>query len=157
MLIFILAVIAIFLGTRLLQTQDESISPAAPESRPAAQVPEDQLEACVALTFSIGTDASPSAEASPSLSPSPSPSAESSPPASSSPSPSPSQGTQAASSPSPSPSSASLAQSESTSTPAPVKTSTPTPKLPDAGVGIPTIVATGAGLILLIGAVLLAI
>jgi len=128
-----LGAIAIVTAIRLYQIGEQPVAPTAPTSRPRAIETEEEEEertptqACT-LNFNVqAAETSPSP--SPTLSPSPSPS--------SSPSPSPSL--------SPSP------------TPSPRLSPSPSPRveLPEAGIALPTIIATLGGIILILIGLLL--
>ena len=122
-----LAGVAVFTAIRLYQLREESVAPTAPTSEPAAA---QTVSSCTQLAFTLTVE-----------SPSPSPSGSESPSPTSSPT------TGPTSSPTDSPTSS----PSSTSSP----TTTTEPSLPEAGVSYPTIIGVGAGILVILGSLLL--
>ena len=127
-----LAGVAVFTAIRLYQLRQESVSPAAPTSQPAAAAP----VSCNALAFKLTTPAG-----SPTSTPSGSPTA--------TPTGSPT------STPSGSPTDTPTATATATATA--TSSSTAEPELPDAGVAYPTIIGGAAGILLILISLALAL
>jgi hypothetical protein len=130
--------------------------------------PQDNSEACVALSFSLASTPTPSPSSTPtpsaSATPTPSPTVTPTPSPSTTPTPTPTvtptPGT--TSSPTPTPTKTPTPSGSATATPRPTAlakapTPTPEPQLPPAGVPLPTIFGIVAGLLLISGAILLAL
>lgn len=123
----ILAGVAVYTAIRLYQLRQEAVAPTAPEESEAAA---PITEECSQLVFTITQESpSPSPSPSPTESPSPSPSPTASPTAS--------------------PTTSPIAQAS----PSPTEEAA----LPEAGVSYPTIVGAGAGIILILLSLLLAL
>lgn len=142
---FILAGVAIFTAIRLYQLRNESISPTAPVSRPAANT----QKSCEGLSFVITTQ-TPTVTTTISVTPSLSPTLT----------------VTATTTLTPTQSVTSTPGPTATSTPGPTSTNTPTPSggiggtgtaLPDAGISVPTIVLTIVGAMVVSLAVILAL
>ena len=149
----ILAGVAIFTAIRLYQLRQEPVAPTVPESKPKATgVP----KACTQLSFTI---AGPTATPTPTSTPKPSPTP-TTPGVGGGPSPTPTL------TPTPTPTQPPGATSTPTPTTGQIAQASPTPagqaggagaQLPAAGISLPTILIMGVGILLIIGAVLLAI
>ncbi len=142
----ILGGVAVFTAVRLYQLRQEPVAPTQPKSKPSAsqdQISYQALKACTELAFALATPTqTPKPTTTPTITPSPTPT--------------------------PTPTSTPIATQAPTASPSPSPTPTLisqaslTPKsttvaLPEAGVGTPTIFGIGLGLLLLLGAILLAI
>jgi len=152
----ILGGVAVFTAVRLYQLRKEPVAPTQPKSEPSAsqaQISYQAPNACTELAFALATPlptktpkATPTQTPKPTTTPTitpnptPTPTATSTPVATQTPTASPS--------PSPTP----TLMSQASLTPKPT-----TAALPEAGVGMPTIFGIGLGLLLILGAVLLAI
>jgi cytoskeletal protein RodZ len=146
----ILAGIAIFTAIRLYQLRQQAVAPTAPESKPQAAAP----QSCSALTFSLSTP-TPTPTGTPGKSPTPTPTGPATPTPTGTPTESPT-GTPT-STPTSTATTTPTATSTATGTPIAQGTSTPAPSLPTAGTSWPTVLGIGTGLILLVGALILAL
>lgn len=168
--------VAIFLGTRLYTTRDQSISPGAPESVPYAGEVGHCETFAIAFETTAATDepttesttestTEPTAEptAEPTESPSPQPTDEpedtSTDTPTSTPAPTATATVTTSSTQTPTPTATSddiaLVTSTPQSFPTPAPTATPQPELPDAGVSLPTILGvTTAGLLVILSIIL---
>ncbi len=159
----VLAGIAVFTAFKLYELKKKPVTPVAPERLPAAEAPaetpapEETTNACQPLVFTLAkSTGQASLTTTPTKSPTPTPKptakgtatpkATTTPRATSTATPRPTATTTATASPKPTATSAVVA-----------KTPTPTPSetLPSAGVSLPTIVGITAGLILIVGSLLL--
>ena len=134
----VLAGVAVFTAVRLYQLRQEAVAPTAPTSKPKAQ---ETPKACTSLAFNLSGTPTPTPTATPTATPTGSPTATPT-------------GTPGATS---TPTPVSTATPGPTSTPIAGATPTEEPALPDAGISFPTIFGIGLGIILLIGALLLAL
>jgi hypothetical protein len=149
-----LAGVAIFTAIRLFQLRQQPISPNVPESRPGATDAPSVDTSCAEVAFTLEEESSPT------------PSATATPTSSASPSGSPTVAPTATpttppigGNPTPTPSSSSSPRPSVTPRPSTAPSSTPvatTPSLPQAGVSAPTIMIGVSGIVLLLGAIILA-
>jgi len=124
----VLAGIAVFTAIRLYNLRQESVSPAAPESEPAAAEP--QITSCNTLAFTLGTPtATPTGTGTPTPSDSPTPTPTSTP--------------------------TGTATATATPTSPPSGTTTPEPALPEAGISFPTVLSSGLGILIILGSLIL--
>jgi cytoskeletal protein RodZ len=132
----VLAGIAIFTAIRLYQLRQQAVAPTAPESKPQAAAP----VSCQALTFTLETP-TPTPSGTPTVTPTGTPTET------------------PTSTPTATPTSTATATPTSTATSTPIAQASPTagPSLPTAGTSWPTILGIGTGIILLFGALLLAL
>jgi cytoskeletal protein RodZ len=133
----VLAGIAIFTAVRLYQLRQKAVAPTAPESKPEAIAP--KTKSCTQLAFTISAQESPTP--SPTATPTTTPTA----------TPTTTPTTTPTASPTASPTSSPIAQAS------PSPTATSQPELPEAGITWPTLLSAGAGIILLIISLALAI
>jgi cytoskeletal protein RodZ len=169
-----LAGVAVFTAIRLYQLRQESVSPTTP-SEPEATGQDITPIACESVAFTISTENTPTPTGTVTLTPSPTPTQTPTNTPTGSPTETPT-GTLTPTQ-SPTPTDKPIGGTSPTSTPTPTatatQTSTPTPTtggeisavsptpggsaLPDAGVSLPTLMGFAVGLLLILGALLLAI
>ena len=124
----VLAGIAVFTAIRLYQLRQESVSPAAPESEPAAAEP--QITSCNTLAFTISTPTStPSDSPTPTSTPTDTPTA--------------------------APTDTPTTPPTTPPTVPPGGTVTPEPALPQAGISFPTMLSGGLGILIILGSLVL--
>ena len=134
----LLAGVAVFTAIRLYQLRQESVAPTAPTSKPAAAT--EDIEKCVATTFTIPGGPTATPTGGPTATPTGSPTA----------------------TPTSAPTDGLTATPTGTATATPVggtvtPTTTPTdaPELPDAGISYPTIAGAIVGILVILGSLLL--